>query len=146
MSLQNESQRGDMARQVLENEVYAEAYTLLEAEITRAWRESRDQAEREELHRALRSLSKVKTVLESTMKSGQVALDKLRRNAAACSGLGTTSSAPRDAGIPRKPGVPRHWPRIAGKRVAWRVWRREGAPRRRVRGDHERWREASAVS
>lgn len=79
MSLQNEAQRGDMARQVLENEVYAEAYTLLESEITRAWRESRDQAEREELHRALRSLSKVKTVLESTMKSGQVALDKLRQ-------------------------------------------------------------------
>lgn len=79
MSLQNESQRGDMARQVLENEVYAEAYTLLEAEITRAWRESRDQAEREELHRALRSLSKVKTVLESTMKSGQVAVDKLQQ-------------------------------------------------------------------
>lgn len=79
MSLQNDSQRGDMARQVLENEVYAEAYTLLESEITRAWRESRDQAEREELHRALRSLSKVKTVLESTMKSGQVALDKLRQ-------------------------------------------------------------------
>lgn len=77
MSLQNEVQRGDMARQVLENEVYAEAYTLLESEITRAWRESRDKDEREELHRALRSLAKVKTVLESTMKSGQVAADKL---------------------------------------------------------------------
>ena len=79
MSLQNEAQRGEMARQVLENEVYAEAYALLESEITRAWRESRDQAEREELHRALRSLSKVRTVLESTMKSGKVALDKLQQ-------------------------------------------------------------------
>ena len=65
MTLQTDVQRGEMARQVLENEVYAEAYTLLESEITRAWRESRDRDEREELHRALRSLAKVRTVLES---------------------------------------------------------------------------------
>ena len=58
-------------------EQYAEAYTLLEQEITRAWRESKDAAEREELHRALRSLTKVQRVLESTMRSGKVAADKL---------------------------------------------------------------------
>ena len=78
MSLQNEAQRGELARQVIENEVYAEAYTLLEQEITRAWRDSRDAAEREELHRALRSLVKVQKVLESTMNSGKVAAASLQ--------------------------------------------------------------------
>jgi len=78
MSLQNEALRGDLARQVLENEVYAEAYGLIEQEITKAWRESKNPAEREELHRALRSLNKVQRVLEATMDSGKVALDKLR--------------------------------------------------------------------
>jgi ribosome-binding ATPase YchF (GTP1/OBG family) len=78
MSLQNEAQRGELAKQVIENEVYAEAYTLLEQEITRAWRDSRDAAEREELHRALRSLVKVQKVLESTMNSGKVAAATLQ--------------------------------------------------------------------
>ena len=77
MSLQNEALRGDLARQVLENEVYAEAYGLIEQEITKAWRESKNPAEREELHRALRSLSKVQRVLEATMDSGKVALKSL---------------------------------------------------------------------
>jgi hypothetical protein len=77
LSLELDVQRGELARQVLENSVYAEAYALLESEITRAWRESKDRDEREELHRALRSLAKTRTVLESTMKSGQVATKKL---------------------------------------------------------------------
>lgn len=78
MSLQTDVRRGELARDVLDNEVYVEAYALIEQEITRAWRESKDKDEREELHRALRSLSKVKTVLEGTMKSGEIAAEKLR--------------------------------------------------------------------
>jgi len=73
LSLQNEALRGDLARQVLENEVYAEAYGLIEQEITKAWRESKNPAEREELHRALRSLNKVQNLMQSTMDSGKVA-------------------------------------------------------------------------
>jgi len=78
MSLQNEALRGDLARQVLENEVYAEAYGLIEQEITKAWRESKNPAEREELHRALRSLAKVQNVMQSTMDSGKVATRALQ--------------------------------------------------------------------
>jgi ribosome-binding ATPase YchF (GTP1/OBG family) len=78
MSLQNEALRGDLARQVIENEVYAEAYGLIEQEITKAWRESKNPAEREELHRALRSLVKVQRVLEATMDSGKVAAEQLK--------------------------------------------------------------------
>jgi hypothetical protein len=78
MSLQDEMRRGQLAQDVLNNEVYAEAYALIEQEITRAWRESKDKDEREELHRALRSLVKVKTLMEGTMQSGQIAADKLR--------------------------------------------------------------------
>ena len=73
MSLQDETRRGDLARQVIENEVYADAYALIEQEITHSWQESRNPAEREELHRALRSLKKVQAVLQSTMDSGKVA-------------------------------------------------------------------------
>ena len=78
MSLQNEAQRGELARQVLENEVYAEAYALIEQEIMRIWRDSKNQDEREELHRALRSLGKVRQVLEGTMNSGKVAAATLQ--------------------------------------------------------------------
>jgi len=78
MSLQNEALRGDLARQVLENEVYAEAYGLIEQEITKAWRESKNPAEREELHRALRSLAKVQSLMQSTMDSGKVATRTLQ--------------------------------------------------------------------
>jgi hypothetical protein len=80
MSLENDVQRADLARQVIENTVYAEAHTLIELEITRKWRESKDKDEREDLHRALRALVMVKTVLESTMKSGKVAANKLTQD------------------------------------------------------------------
>lgn len=74
-----EAQRGQLAEQVLKNEVYAGAYGLIESELTRLWRESRDRDEREQVHQLLRMLSKVQTVLESTMRSGQVATAELQR-------------------------------------------------------------------
>lgn len=93
MSLQTEAQRGELAKQVIENEVYAEAYTLLEQEITRAWRDSRDAAEREELHRALRSLAKVQKVLEATMNSGKVAAATLQAERSRAQRIGETFRA-----------------------------------------------------
>jgi hypothetical protein len=79
VSLENEALRGQMAASVLDNPVYAESYTLIEQEITRLWRESRDADEREQLHQLLRMLDKARNVLESTMRSGKVAAKELQR-------------------------------------------------------------------
>ena len=68
-----------MADEVLKNPVYAESYELIEQEITRKWRDSRDALEREQLHQLLRMLEKARTVLEATMRSGQVAAKELER-------------------------------------------------------------------
>jgi hypothetical protein len=43
------------------------------------WRDSRDAAEREELHRLLKMLTKARNVLESTMRTGQLASAELER-------------------------------------------------------------------
>jgi hypothetical protein len=73
------AERGRAAQAVLESAVYVESYALIEAEIQRKWRESRDPAEREELHLLLRMLDKARNVLESTMRAGQLAQDKLTK-------------------------------------------------------------------
>ena len=79
MSLEREAERGRQAQAVIDNPVYAESYGLIEQEITRKWRDSRDASEREELHRLLKMLDKARTVLESTMRSGRVAEAEIQR-------------------------------------------------------------------
>ncbi|MDQ3039152.1 MAG: hypothetical protein M3R16_05050 [Pseudomonadota bacterium] len=84
MSLEQDVERGRQAQEVLGNAVYAESYTLIEQEIYKAWQNSREQADREQLHQLLRMLEKAKLVLESTMRSGKIAADQLlqKRNLA----------------------------------------------------------------
>lgn len=79
MSDYTEAQRGQQAQAVLDNPVYSESYALIEAEITRKWRESRDKDEREQLHLLLRMLDKAKNVLESTMRAGKLAEAEIAR-------------------------------------------------------------------
>ena len=79
MSLTDEAERGRMAQAVLDNPVYAEAYGLLEKGITDRWRDSRDAADREELHRQLMALLLLKSQIESVMRSGKVASAELGR-------------------------------------------------------------------
>jgi hypothetical protein len=74
-----EAERGRQAQAVLDNPVYASSYGLIEAEITRKWRESRDKDEREQLHLLLRMLDKARNVLESTMRTGKLAEAELER-------------------------------------------------------------------
>lgn len=73
MSHEQEADRGRLAKEVLDNPVYAEAYERIEKELIGKWRESRDKDEREHLHRLLRSLSKVRSIMEGVMNSGKVA-------------------------------------------------------------------------
>ncbi|OGT56291.1 MAG: hypothetical protein A3E01_06995 [Gammaproteobacteria bacterium RIFCSPHIGHO2_12_FULL_63_22] len=79
MSDFDEAQRGQMAQSVLDNAVYADSYALIEGGLTRAWRDSRDPSEREEIHQKLLMLDKVKNLLESVMRTGQLAEDKIRQ-------------------------------------------------------------------
>lgn len=79
MSLERDIDRARLAGEVLANEVYTESFALLEQEITKKWRDSRDAKEREQLHQMLLMLDKSRTVLEATMRSGQVAAKELER-------------------------------------------------------------------
>lgn len=81
MSLEMEAQRGQLAKSVLDNPVYQDAYKKIEEALTRTWRESRDRDEREELHRLLKSLDKVQALVLGVMKSGEIAEAKLRQRA-----------------------------------------------------------------
>lgn len=79
MSLLKDAERGQLAQAILDNPVYAEAYGLLEKGITDRWRDSRDAADREELHRQLMALMLLKSQIESVMRSGKVAVADLGR-------------------------------------------------------------------
>lgn len=79
MSDEQEAIRGRLAQDVLDNPVYAESYGMIEQEIMAKWRDSRDSAEREELHRLLRMLGKARSVLEGAMRTGKLAAAELER-------------------------------------------------------------------
>jgi hypothetical protein len=79
LSLEKDVDRARLAGEVLNNPVYAESYAQIEQEFTRLWRDSRDKDEREDIHRALLMLGKARTILEATMRSGQVAAKELER-------------------------------------------------------------------
>ena len=81
MSRQTDIERGRLAQDVLENAVYVEAYDLIEKGIYAKWQEARDRDEREHLHRLLKSLSKVRQVMQGVMQSGQIAAKQLEQEA-----------------------------------------------------------------
>ncbi len=80
MSDEEEVRRGELAQQVLENEVYIDSFGLIEQEVFKKWQDSRDKEEREQLHQFLLALRKSRQVLEQTLRTGKVALDKLKRD------------------------------------------------------------------
>jgi hypothetical protein len=79
MSHEADVQRAKQAQQIIENELYAGAYTQVEDAITGLWKASRDSLEREQLHTMLGLLGKVRGVFESAMRSGEVAEKELQR-------------------------------------------------------------------
>lgn len=79
MSLESEVRRGELARSILENSVYAETWAALEAEIIRQWRESRNAEDREQLHQLLLMHGKAKAAMETVLRTGDVARAELQR-------------------------------------------------------------------
>lgn len=81
MSLESDTQRGKRAQEVLDNELYAESWALIEAEIIASWRSARDPSDREQLHQLLLMHGKAKNALETVVRTGEVAQAELQRKA-----------------------------------------------------------------
>jgi hypothetical protein len=66
---------GDRAREVLENEVFQQVFADLATEITEQWKKSpaRDEAGRHELWLMQSLLSKLQTMLQTTLDTGKLA-------------------------------------------------------------------------
>lgn len=79
MSLESDALRGKQAAEVVANPIYAEAWSALEAEIIRQWRDARNAQDREQLHQLLLMHERAKAALESVMRTGEVAAAELAR-------------------------------------------------------------------
>lgn len=71
--------RGNDAQSVLDNPAYQDAYAQIEARLVETWKAARTPGEREECHQLLRVLEKVHSVLDTTMRTGKLADDVIRR-------------------------------------------------------------------
>lgn len=79
MTDDQKAQDGRSAAAVLENPAYANAYKVIEEGLVAKWKAAGTPKEREECHRMLRVLAKVHAVLDSTMRSGKLAEDVIKR-------------------------------------------------------------------
>lgn len=75
MSLEERVHKGTRAKEILENEVFAEAFNQIEQEVIEQWKLSpaRDEAGREKLWIYHQLLQRVRKQLESTMETGKLA-------------------------------------------------------------------------
>ena len=66
---------GDRAREVIENEVFVDAFEQIQKEVIEQWTNSpaRDEAGRERLWTYLQMLKRLQAQLQQTMESGQLA-------------------------------------------------------------------------
>jgi hypothetical protein len=66
---------GDRAKEVIENEVFIDAFTQIQNEVIEQWTNSpaRDEAGRERLWTYLQMLKRLQAQLQQTMESGQLA-------------------------------------------------------------------------
>lgn len=75
MELEQEVSRGNLAKAVLDNPIYQEAFSQLREQILQEWVDSpiRDQEGREKLWTSLKLLEKTKANLEQVMETGKLA-------------------------------------------------------------------------
>lgn len=79
MSAEQDVQRGKDALAVLQSPAYIDAYTTLDAALVKAWRDSRDPQDREDLHRMLGLLSRLQGVMEGVVRNGQITEKEILR-------------------------------------------------------------------
>ena len=72
---QEEMERGEAARRVLDDPLFTEAFETIERECFEAWKGSgwKDADKREALYRQLKALGEVRTRLIAVMEGGKVA-------------------------------------------------------------------------
>lgn len=89
MTRQEDIDRARLAKEVIENPIYQEAFTQVENGIIQSWREARDKEDREHLHRMLLCLNKTKAVMMAVMSSGKLTEDQIRREQSALQRIGS---------------------------------------------------------
>jgi len=79
MEIEERLHKGSRAKEVLENEEFIAAFSMIEQELVTQWTESpaRDQDGREKLWQFLQMLRKVRSTLETTMQTGMLAKKEL---------------------------------------------------------------------
>lgn len=78
-SIETRIYEGNRAAEVLSNEVFQAVWTDLEQELTEQWKKSpaRDEAGREKIWAYLQQLGKLKSMIETTLTTGKLAVKEL---------------------------------------------------------------------
>ena len=82
MTPDQELRRGEQARQVIENEIYAESWQAVRDGIIHAWENApiRDKEGQNELKLMLKLLTDVRRNIETTMNTGKMAKTQIERD------------------------------------------------------------------
>lgn len=78
-SIETRIYEGNRAREVLDNEVFQAVWVDLEKELTEQWKSSpaRDEAGREKIWAYLQQLGKLKSMIETSLNTGKLAVQEL---------------------------------------------------------------------
>ena len=78
---EQELRRAGLAREVMDNQVYQEAFSSLKADLMRAWESSpaRDREGREQLWHAVHLLGRIEQHLQQAMETGRMASLQLQQ-------------------------------------------------------------------
>ena len=71
--LQEQANRGDRAKRLLEDDLIQEAFQKIEAEIERGWKNSKHPGERENAYYLWRALESFRKKLENVVQHGETA-------------------------------------------------------------------------
>jgi len=90
MSLSQDIEHGRLAREVLDNPVYQDAWQQIRTEIVEKWQEERDEKQREWLWSMAQACRRLETVFREAMNTGKLAEADLRRRESLAEKAGST--------------------------------------------------------
>lgn len=73
MNLEERMYDGELARQILDNKVFGAVLDDMEQELLQTWKFSTSEAERESLHKYLKTLEKFRERIQATLDKGKLA-------------------------------------------------------------------------
>ena len=76
--LEKDRHRGTLAKQILENEIYKEAFSEMEKAIFSEWKHSTDEEQREALWIMIQMMPRFEAILTASINNGAVASEKLQ--------------------------------------------------------------------